>query len=229
MSTLAQNASHPPLYPPWLGWLLLLALAGGAILAGRWMRQGALRAWKAFAKELDGGEFAAKNAFSPHYVNGKVGERDFMLTTALSYEDDAPYYHTCAAVPITNPASLILGLRRKSLLEEAQTRRETPGYENLEDPEFVRQFFLVCNVPQLLPDILTSDIRKELRRYGDVEVYGRLNRLEWRRSGEVSDLRALRRLTDALGRMADAIDALPSRRLTLSERLADEAVIEKGV
>jgi hypothetical protein len=214
-----------------MAWLLLLALAVAVGAAVYWLRRGARRAWKTFAAQI-GGEFAAKNRLSPSHVTGTIRGRSFLLETALSYEDEAPYYHTRARMPVRNAAGFILGLRRKSLLEEAQTRSERLPFalqDALLDPEFERRFFLVCNDAGQLSAVLTPEARRELSRYPDVEVYARLSEIEWRRAGEQSDLRSLRRLTEMLAEMADAVDALPPRARTLSERLADEALIEKGV
>ncbi|HZP80866.1 MAG TPA: hypothetical protein VFB21_04440 [Chthonomonadaceae bacterium] len=220
------DAPHPT-WPAGLAWLIALALAAACVgLACRW-RRGALRAWQAFAREI-GGAFSAKNRLAPARVVGTVRGRDFLLETALSYEDEAPYYHTRACLPLRNAASFVLGLRHKSLLEEAQTRRD-PARLPLDDPDFERQFFVVCNDLEALPAVLTRETRRELARYPDVEVYTRLNEIEWRRAGEERDARTLLRLTHLLADMAEAIDALPPRARTLSERLADEALIEKGV
>jgi hypothetical protein len=210
-----------------LAWLLLLAFVAVCTGLVAWWRRGALRAWREFARQISG-QFEAKNRFSPARVTGKIGARDFLLETALSYEDEAPYYHTRGGLPLQNAAGFVLGLRRKSLLEEAQTRRERPAFD-LEDPEFERRFFVVCNDRESLPAILTPEARRELSRYSDVEVYARRGEIEWRRAGEVGDARALLRLTRMLSDIAEAIDALPPRHRTLSERLADDALIEKGV
>lgn len=220
------NAPHPT-WPAGLAWLIALALVAACLgLAYRW-RRGALRAWQGFAREI-GGAFSAKNRFSPERVVGRVRGRDLLLETALSYEDEAPYYHTRASLPLHNAANFVLGLRHKSLLEEAQTRRDLPRLP-IDDSDFERRFFVVCNDLGALPAVLTREIRKELARYPDVEVYARLSQIEWRRSGEERDTRTLLRLTDTLADMAEAIDALPPRARTLSERLADEALIAKGV
>ncbi len=66
-------------------------------------------------------------------------------------------------------------------------------------------------------------------RYSDVEIYVRRGELEWRRAGTQGDMQAIRRLNDLLADMAETIDALPKRALSLSELLADEELIAKGV
>ena len=190
-------------------------------------RQAAVRAWQQLAQEA-GGEFRAKSRLAPERVIGTLHDRPFVLETALSHEDDAPYFHTRGAFPLKNPAGFILGVRRKSLLEEAQTRRDTPAFD-LQDGDFTRQFFVVCNDPPTLPAILTPEARRELSRYGDIEIYARIGEIEWRRAGEVADLRVIRRLNQTLADMATVIDALPKRTRTLTERLADDDLIAKGV
>lgn len=203
---------------------VVAGLAGGTWYASR---RAVVRAWQQLARDLDG-EFKARNSISPERVIGTLRQRPYVLETGLSHEDDAPYFHTRGAFPLRNPASIILGVRRKSLLEEAQTRRDRPAFD-LEDGDFHRQFFVVCNDAQVLPEVLTSAVRRELGRYSDVEIYVRRGELEWRRAGAQGDMRAIRRLNDLLADMAETIDALPKRALTLSELLADEELIAKGV
>lgn len=221
----APNPNHPP---PW--WALLLLGVAIALLASwiwYWMRRAALRTWAAFATQI-GGEFKARNDISPAVVIGKIRERPFLMETATSHEDEAGYYHTRGSVPIRNAGSFILGLRRKSLLEEAQTRGEKTSY-HLDDPDFEGRFFIVCNDWDHLESILTPEVRRELRRYHDIEIYVRLGEMEWRRSGEQSDIAIIRRLNETLLDMAEAIDRLPSRGRSLTQCLADEKMIEKGV
>ena len=76
---------------------------------------------------------------------------------------------------------------------------------------------------------LDTEIRRQLMQYNDVEIYVRADVIEWRRAGEVSDLQSIRRLNNALARAANAIDALPKRSLALSQRLAFEEQIRKGI
>ena len=219
------NPNHPP--PPAVIFLVVIVLAAATSAAVLWFRRGALRAWKAFAASV-GGEFRAADAFSPRVVSGQIGERPFILETSTSHEDDAGYYHTRGRVPIKNAGSFILGLRRKSLLETAQTRSEEPA-DAIVDADFMRQFFLYCNDPENLPAVLDAEARRELLRYHDVEIYVRMAEMEWRRAGEQSDPAVIRRLTDLAIDMAGRIDALPSRGRSLTQVLADEKAIEKGV
>jgi hypothetical protein len=205
-----------------------------------WRRRAAMRNWKVYAEEI-GGEFGARNRFSPAFISASLDSRDLFLETATSYEDEIPYYHTRATMPIRNPGSLILGIRRKSMLEEAQTR-SGPTYAELEahnagalplkvlgDPEFERHFFLVCNDHEALVALLTPEVRKELSRYPDIEIYVRRRTVEWRRAGEQADIAVVRRLTDLLKSLADQIDALPKRTITLTRQMEDERLIEKGI
>lgn len=221
--------AHPRVSPrtvltTWAVAIVVLVVV--AVLIRHW-RGAAARAWKSFAEKF-GGELQMKNGLSPARILGKLGERDAILETATSHEDDAPYFHTRFRLPIKNDASFVMGLRRKSLLEEVQTRKEPVDY-GLEDAEFDRLFFVICNDRDHLPAILTPEVRRELHRHPDVEVYIHLGEMEWRRAGEQSDLSAITRLSEMLGGIADAVDALPARARTLSERLADEELIAKGV
>jgi hypothetical protein len=220
-----RNPNHPP--PAWVFVLAVLAISALVAAIALWVRRGPYRAWKAFAAEI-GAEFRAADGLTPRVVSGEIRDRPFILETATSHEDDAGYFHTRGRVPIRNVGSFILGLRRKSLLEAAQTRSERPPFE-LDDADFERQFFVYCNDVESLAAVLTPEARRELLRYHDIEIYVRIAEMEWRRSGELGDLAAIRRLTDLLLDMAETIDKFPPRGRSLTQVLADEKAIEKGV
>jgi hypothetical protein len=211
----------------WTLWLIGFLLVAAAATAWYAYRLGTNRAWRAFAGKI-GGEFRQRNALSPDVLTATVRGRGYMLETATSHEDDAPYYHTKASIPIKNSAGFVMGLRRKSMLEEAQSRNETSALD-LGDAEFARRFFVVTNDAEAVSAVLTPGARRELSKYHDVEIYVRLGTMEWRRAGEVNALACIERLTDLLLEMGETIDKLPARPRTLSERLADEALIQKGV
>jgi hypothetical protein len=210
---------------------LIWAMAIGAVLAGiaaiYYIRASARRAWQKYAAEIKG-EYGPRNQISPRYVSGSLGDRALFMETATNNDDDAPYYHTRVSMPISNPGQLILGLRRKSMLEEAQTRNEKPKFES-GDTDFDRRFHLVTNDNEPLGQILDQDMRKLLLQYNDIEVYVGVKVAEWRRAGEVSDIRAIRHLNSALARIASTVDGLSKRSLPLSQRLADEELIRKGI
>lgn len=110
------GASTTSLVPLFIfGLLSVVALFGVAI----WYltRRAALRSWQRFATEIEG-EFKAKNSVAPERVFGTLHNRPYVLETAISHEDDAPYHHTRGAFPIKNPSNFVMGLRRKSVLEE---------------------------------------------------------------------------------------------------------------
>lgn len=204
---------------------LAVILVGTAALY--YFRTAARRSWQAYAAEIQG-EFASRNRFLPAFVSGSLSDRALFMESSTNNDDDAPYYQTRASMPISNPGMLIMGLRRKSLLEEAQSRNEKLLYE-FGDSDFDRRFHLVSNDPEPLNQLLDAEIRKQLMRYSDIEIYVGINVVEWRRSGEVSDLQAIRQLNAALARIASTIDGLPKRSLSLSQRLADEELIRKGI
>jgi hypothetical protein len=211
----------------WTLWLLgfvVVLLAGVAWFAYRLKTN---RVWRTFAAKIKG-EFRPRNLMSPDVLTATVRGRGYMLETAISHDDDAPYYHTKASIPIKNPAGFVMGLRRKSMLEEAQSRNETSAV-NVGDAEFHRRFFIVSNDAEAVDAVLNAEARRELNRYHDVEIYVRLGTMEWRRSGEVNALDCIERLTDLILDMGEGIDKLPARPRTLSERLADESLIQKGV
>jgi hypothetical protein len=204
------------------------------------MRRAPLRVWKAYAEEI-GGEFSPRDSNSPAFISVSLEKRDLFIETATSHDDEAPYFHTRATMPIRNPGAVILGIRRKSMLEEAKTRN-SPTYEEMQahaagalplvalnDPEFQRRFFVVCNDEGALSGILTAEARRELSRYNDVEIYVRRRTIEWRRAGALSDINCMRRLTDLLGSLADYLDSVPKRSVTLTRLLEDERLIEKGI
>jgi len=224
-----QTGADPaqPTIHAWTLWLIGAVMVLAAMGAWFVYRLQTNRAWRAFAAKIEG-EFRPKNLMSPDVLTATVRGRGYMLETATSSEDDAPYYHTKASIPVKNAAGFVMGLRRKSMLEEAQTRAETSTID-LGDAEFARRFFIVSNDPDAVSQVLTPEVRKELNRYHDIEIYARLGTLEWRRAGEVNALPCIERLTDLLLDMGETIDTLPSRARTLSERLADEALIQKGV
>ncbi len=210
------------------GWLAVALAAAVAVGSAYTIwRQTALRNWRRLAAQLSG-ECKPRDAFSPALIAGTLNGRPYILETAVSHEDDAPYFHTRGALPLRNRAAFILGLRRKSLLEEAQTRRETITHE-VSDPDFSRKFMLSCNNSAHLLTVLGVNACKTLQKYHDVEVYVRLQEIEWRRSGQIGNLKVINELNEVISQLADKIDALPPSTLTLSEKLSDEAVIEKGV
>lgn len=221
----ASGSTSPSHEPPVLPILLLLVLL--CAMAWLWKRWKVRRAWQAYARKIQG-ELRMRRRLFPACLAATFRNRPFLLEITVSHEDDAPYHHTRGALPLGNPSSFILGLRHKSLLEEMQTRRESPPFD-LGDPQFEKRFFVVCNNPDALPQVLTKEACRELSRYPDVEVYVRLHEIEWRRSGEVSDIRTIERLNNLIADMAEAIDALPPSDVPLSLRLADEQRIAKGV
>ncbi len=229
-TTLAGNQAAAPsqqVVHVWTLWLIGMLIIFGIVAVWYAYRLKTNRAWRTFAAQIKG-EFRPRNLLSPDVLTATVRGRGFMLETSTSSEDDAPYYHTKASIPIKNSAGFVMGLRRKSMLEEAQSRNEASTVD-LGDANFARRFFVLSNDPEAVSAILTPEARRELNRYHDIEIYVRLGTMEWRRSGEVNALQCIERLTNLLLDMGDRIDTLPARPRTLSERLADEALIQKGV
>lgn len=169
-----------------------------------------------------------RNRFSPACLTASINNRPFIMETAVSHEDETPYYHTRGVFPINNSSGFILGIRRKSMLEEAQTRNERADHSQ-NDPEFDKKFFLTYNDQNSLSSALRSEHRRELLRYSDVEIYVRLEEIEWRRSGEIRDLAVIIRLNKLILEMAQSIEQLHGNSKTYSERLADEQKILHGI
>ena len=222
-----QETQHGSRLPIWLSLSILIALALALSAAFVQYRRRAYRAWQKLAKEVEG-EFSPLNEVSPRLVTGKLGDRPYLLETATSHEDDAGYYHTRSAVPLKNLGSFVMGIRRKSLLEEVQTRGEKNDID-LGQPDFEHRFHLYCNDPDNLPKVLTHDVRQQILRFHDIEIYARLGEVEWRRAGEQADLPTIRTLNSLLIQIADVIDSFPIRSRSLTQCLADEKLIEKGV
>src|SRR5437660_1274491 len=82
-----------------------------------------------------------KYGLSPGLITGAIRDRPIIMEVATSHEDEAGYYHTRMRVAVKNAGAFIMGLRRKSYLELAQTRRDAAPF-SLDDPQFERQFFL---------------------------------------------------------------------------------------
>jgi hypothetical protein len=213
------------LFPPYVGYLLaaaLIAAAGWGLW--RWRVSGTYRAWRGVAEKIGG---TLENA-RPFSIRGRHRGYAAFLQEAVSYEDAVAYRHTRGALNVMNPACAVMGLRRKSVLEEFTTRRDARPVET-GDADFDRAFFLLLTVPEHVGALLTPEVRRVLRRYSDVEVYLRSMQIEWRRAGTLSSERDIMALFDVLADMTDALKALPARSLTLSQRLADEALIEGGI
>ncbi len=202
-------------------------VVAAAIGIAYYMRTAALRAWKKYSNEING-EFKAKSRLSPRYISGTINDRPIFMETDMNNDDEAPYYHTRSSMPVGNPAMIVLGLRRKSMLEEAQSRNDSPFYE-FGDPDFDKRFHLIANVSDSLPELVDTQIRQLLVKYSDIEIYLKSNVIEWRRSGEVSDLESIRKLNAALSKLAHTVDHLPKRTISLSQKLADEELIRKGI
>lgn len=214
-------------WPAWIGWATILGVCAAAACGGVWVRRAALRAWQGYARSVRA-EFTARNALAPARISGEAGGRPFLVETALTGEDGAPYYHTRGRMPAANPAGVVVALRRKSLLEEAQTRYQ-PAAVPMDDPAFDRLFFVTTNDVAAALELVNPQLRAELQRYGDIELLIRWEEVEWRRAGEVSDARALRRLMSMLGALAVAVDGLQPRRRTLTERMHAEELLARGV
>ena len=226
MGNVTGGSNHPglPLRPALT--LGVLVVAGVAICGYRF-RTAAVRAWRNFSQQI-GGEFEAASAYDPRFVSGKVGERAIFVETATSHEDDAPYFHTRVSTPVFNPGQHVLGVRRKSMLEEAQSRKEQ-AMVLTGDSDFDGKFAMEAGDPEILRAVLTPEVRRGLLKYGDVELYLAGEVIEWRRAGLVRDTAALKHLTDVLILAANAVDAMPLRPITLTQKLAEQELLRKGV
>ncbi len=221
------NAAHS-LLPPWTGIVVVAAVLWAVFTLGRKTAAAGVRAaWERVAGRLESTLEGAPWSSSLS-VKGRYRGRAAFVKQAVSHEDPIPYPHTRGSLNIQNPANLIMGLRRKSLLEEVSTRKDARPVET-GDPDFDRGFFLVLTLPEYVDRLLSTDVRKTLSRYGDVEVYLRSTQIEWRRSGLVRSDRDMLVLMETIADMADVVESLPPRSLSLSERLAEEEVIREGV
>ena len=226
MGNVTGGSNHPGL--PARPAIALGVIVVAAVVIGAYrFRTASVRAWRKFSQEI-GGEFEAVSAYSPRFVSGKVGNRAVFVETSTSHEDDAPYFHTRVSTPVFNPGQHVMGVRRKSMLEEAQSRKDqAPVLTG--DSDFDGKFSMAAGDPEVLKAVLTPEVRRGLLKYGDVELYLAGEVLEWRRAGEVRDVSALKHLTGVLTAAADVIDAMPIRNITLTQKLADQELLRKGV
>lgn len=206
--------------------LFLLAVFLYAIVVSL-LRMSTASTWKKVAKKFNG-EIKLKNFTTPELIHGHIEDRPFVIETATSNEDDAPYHHTRGALPISNPATLIAGLRHKSWREEFQTRK-SEDLQFVDHPEFSRMFLSITNDQETLSRLLSLQMQTSLLKYNDVEIYIHADEIEWKRYGLVNDYRCLTTLTDLIYQLAVEIDALPFAPIMSSTRDQREALISKGV
>ncbi len=211
-------------YPALL--LVLLAVCTYAIIVSL-LRIRTAYNWKNAAKKFNG-EIKLKNVTTPELIHGHIKDRPFVIETAVSNEDDAPYHHTRGAMPISNPSTLIAGLRHKSWREEFQSRK-TDDLPFVDNPEFSRLFLSISSDQETFSRILTAKMQSTLMKYNDVEIYIHADEIEWKRYGLVNDYRSLTTLTDLIYDLALEIDALPFTPIMSSTRDQREALINKGV
>lgn len=224
------------LFPSYIGILVVLvAVVGGAWAVVRLRQNQMLRTWQNVATwlngKLDTAEFVGESRSGMTErmrVKGRLRDHAAFFGEGVSYEDAVPYPHTRGAINVRNPASVVLGLRHKSMLEEALTRKEARVVET-GDGDFDRVFFLHLNLPEYIEALLTSGARQTLMRYADVELYLKGTQIEWRRAGTLRSETDIKRLFELIADMADVLDTLPYRELTLSEKMAEEAVITEGI
>lgn len=213
------------LLPPYVGYMLAVALIAAAAWGlWRWRTAGMRAAWREVAEQIGG---TLENA-GPFSLRGRRRGYAVSLQQAVSHEDTAAYRHTRGVITVLNPASAVMGLRRKSALEEFATRKDARTVET-GDPDFDRAFFLLLTVPEHVGALLPREVRRALSKYSDVEVYLRSTQIEWRRAGTVASSRDIIALFDATADIADNLKTLPPRSITLSQKIAEEALIEGGI
>ncbi len=216
------------IFPPFVGVILfLVVIVGSVYLYILWRDKSARIIWDRMAKELSGKcEVDAKT--KKLKVKGQFEGFNAFLVQDVGHEDAIPYPHTRGSLNLRNPAMVIMGMRHKSMLEEVQTRKEASEIDT-GDTEFDKLFFVVSNVPEILPPLLGDTVRKSLRKYHDVEVYLRASRIEWRRAGLMRSTNEMMELYKVIFEIGRLVEALPPRTVTLTQKMADEALIEKGV
>src|SRR6185437_11839727 len=98
------------------GALFLLCLAALIAAIYHTWRTRVVAAWRSAAAKLDA-HYADGTSTRPGAVTGTASGREFDLRTGVSYEDGPAYHHTAANIQCQNPAALVVGLRRRSVLE----------------------------------------------------------------------------------------------------------------
>ncbi|MGC8667899.1 MAG: hypothetical protein ACP5VE_07300 [Chthonomonadales bacterium] len=217
-----------PMVPPAIGIVLvLLAVSAGIMAALWWKRRLVRRAWGEVARAL-GGALDFRPGTRAMAVHGTYRGHTAFLGEGTSFEDGVPYHHTRGALSTRNPARVVMGLRRKSLLEEHLTRREENSVAT-GDPLFDRSFFLVASTPEHAQKLLPEEVRAVLTRWNDVEVYVKGGQIAWRRASRVRSARDMMALFEAIAQMADVLAELPPRELTPEEQQEEERLIEHGI
>ncbi|MCL5283969.1 MAG: hypothetical protein M1330_04570 [Armatimonadetes bacterium] len=161
-------------------------------------------------------------------ITGKVEGRRFRVSTATVYEEGPAYFHTRAVVWCENPAHLVLGLRRKSALEMVTTRRDQSPLQT-EDEEFNRRFLVICNHVADLDKLLDPHIRKSLASLESVEIRIKGAEVQSRLPGRLTRSDDIVRLCGLASAIAQRLETLAARTESLSERLADQRLLDEGV
>ncbi|MCC6731387.1 MAG: hypothetical protein IT208_18840 [Chthonomonadales bacterium] len=216
----------PGLVPTWLGGVLLAALAAllGVAAWGWWRR--ALRSnWLSVAHGLEGALEAVDGRLR---VRGHYRGMPAFVGEAVSYEGGVPYAHTRGALDAPNPAHLILGLRRKSVLEEMTTQRNADTAAT-GDADFDRAFFLVASLPDAVGVVLEPHTRRALLTQAGSEWFVRPASVEWRRPGTLRSARDIMAMLAVAADVASAVGTLPDRALRPADARAEEEILNAGL
>ena len=193
----------------------------------KYRQQSVIRTWELMAKELNG-KCEIEGTKKRLKVKGTYESFNAFITQDISHDDAIPYPHTRGSLNLRNPAMMIMGMRHKSALEEVQTRKEVPTIVTGQS-DFDKSFFLVSNVEELAPVLIPDEAKKSLLKYNDIEIYLRASRIEWRRAGLVRSLEDMKEHFRVIHMIGQLVEALPPRTVSLTQKMQDEALIEKGV
>lgn len=212
----------PGLVPTWLGGVLLVVLAALlGVAAWRGWRRALRRNWLSVAHGLEG---VLDDVEGKLRVRGHYRGMPAFVSEAVSYESGAPYAHTRGALNAPNPAHLILGLRRKSVLEEMTTQRDAETAAT-GDADFDRAFFLVASLPGAVGVVLEPHTRRALLSQTGAEWFVRPASVEWRRPGTLRSARDIMAMLAVAADVASAVGTLPDRALRAADARAEEEIL----
>ncbi|MCA1596911.1 MAG: hypothetical protein LC772_10880 [Chloroflexi bacterium] len=210
-----------------LGYLFVCGIAAVAAAVYAGWRLRVVWQWRQAAILLDAA-YTPRGGLKTGFIDGVSHGRRLHLVTSVSYEDGPAYHHTAAAITCENPGSVVLALRRKSVLEQYVGRHdvlETPTG----DQDFDALFFMASNDRTVIDTLVDPSIRQRLKRLDDIEVYVRGDQVVVRRSGERKAANELVEMAGIGAVIADILATFPVRRRSLVEQMEDEELLKEGI
>lgn len=202
----------------------IAAFFAAAYASWRWWVVGQ---WKHAAAAL-GVNYESRSGLRTGFVEGVSGRYPLALKTEVSFEDGPAYHHTSAVITCNNPGSVVLALRRKSVLEQFASRHDTPQ-ASTGDGDFDALFFVVSNDRADIDTLLGPEIRRRLKPLDDIEIFVRGEQVVVRRPGERKQARELLEMAGLAEATADVLATFPPRPRSLVEQMEDEELLKEGI